>query len=404
MTVWGPLRVGRVTVTEHWQATEKTTNQGGRGLTLAGQEAAVVAGTQTAARDRAEGLLAMLDTVQPVAFTHQSHRDGWYRVTSAQADETTWHDHTDVRWRLELDRVGQDAEVEVESRLTGGNRVHASAAVAELWHAPAIGHGAYYVGSSTPGYVDRTGVDGAIRVYRSIPAATHPRWAVPAVSALAGAVSVTVDGTVLAGTTCRDTPASWALSNGLIRVEPRTSAGTLRVTSYLASGWGAAKVFDLERGTTSLGAAQHVTVLRNDPCEAVIRLTWNHAPGRTVADLTLTRGARHVGIYAQQYAAPTALRIDDTLGAGTVNNQLTAAGYIALTTSNADGNGWVIGSAQASTAAGTFGLAATVAATGLAGYIGCVRANASAVAGDTAAQVNSQWLGTPAQAERVIAR
>lgn len=404
MTVWGPLRVGRVTVTEHWQATEKTTNQGGRGLTLAGQEAAVVAGTQTAARDRAEGLLAMLDTVQPVAFTHQSHRDGWYRVTSAQADETTWHDHTDVRWRLDLDRVGTDSEVEVESRLTGGNRAHASAAVAELWHAPAVGHSAYYVGASTPGYVDRVGADGTIRVYRSVPAATHPRWAVPVAAALAGAVSVTVDGTVLAGTTCRNTPTSWSLSNGLLRVEPRTSAGTLRVTSYLTAAWGTPKVYDLKRGATSLGAAQHVTVLRNDPCEAVIRLTWNHAPGRTVADLTLTRGARHVGIYAQQYAAPTALRIDDTLGAGTVNNQLTAAGYIALTTSDADGNGWVIGSAQASTAAGTFGLAATVAATGLAGYIGCVRANASAVAGDTAAQVNAQWLGTPAQAERVIAR
>lgn len=403
MTVWGPLQIGRVTVTEHYQVSEKTGTQG-RGLSLTGQEAAAVVGTQAWTRDRAEALLAMQGDVVPVAFTHQAHRDGWYRVTSVQADEVTWHEHTDVRWRLELDRVGQDSEVEVESRLTGGNRTHASSATAELWHAPSIGHTTYYVGASTPGYVDRVAADGTVRVYRSIPAATHPRWAVPAASALTGAVTVTVDGTVLAGTTCRDTPASWVLSNGILKVEPRTSAGTLRVTSYLTSGWGTTKVFDLKRGTTSLGAAQHVTILRNDPCECVIRLTFDHAPGRTVVDLTLARGARHVGIYAQQYAAPTALRVDDNAGGGTVTDQLTASGYIATTSDDADSNRWVMGTTVAATAAGTFGFAANVAALGLAAYIGCVRGGASPASGDTAAQVNSQFLGQPAQAERLIAR
>ena len=47
------------------------------------------------------------------------------------------------------------------------------------------------------GYVDRTGSGGTVRVYRSIPAATHPRWAVPASTAYTGAVQVTVDGRVI---------------------------------------------------------------------------------------------------------------------------------------------------------------------------------------------------------------
>jgi len=403
VTVWGPLRVGRVTVTEHWQVSDKAGTQG-RGLSLSGQEASEVVGTQAGTRALGEALAAMQGTVQPVAWTHQSHRDGWYHVTSVQADEVTWNDHTDVRWRVDLDRVGQDSEVEVESRLTGGNRTKASSATAELWHAPAVGHSTYYVGTSTPGYVDRAGSGGTVRVYRSIPAATHPRWAVPAATSLTGAVTVTVGGRVMAGTTCPDTPAAWVLDNTVLKVEPRSTAGTLVLTSYLTSGWGTAKVFDLKRGATSLGAAQHVTILRNDPCESVIRLTWDHAPGRTVADLSLARGSRFVGLYIQQYAAASALRVDDNAGGGTVNNQLTASGYIERTDADIDGNRWVMGTTVASTAAGTFGFQPNVAALGLAAYIGCVRGGASPASGDTAAQLNSQYLGSPAQAERLVAR
>lgn len=403
MAIYGDLTIGRLTLTEDWQASEKT-GSGTRSVSVSGQESAAVLSSATAARERAEGLLAYLGATVPVTWETQTHRDGWYLVASASVDEQAWGDYVSARWKCDLTRVGTDSDTEIESRLTGGNRTHASSATAELWHAPAIGAGTYYVGTATPGHVDRVGADGTVRVYRAIPASTHPRWAVPVAAALDGAVTVTVSGTVRTGATCADTPASWSLSNGLLRVEPRTSAGTLRVTSYLVSGWGTAKIFDVKRGSTSLGAAQHVTILRNDLCEAVLRLTWDHAPGRTTIDLTLARGARHVGVYARQYEASSALRIDDNAAGGTVSDQLTASGYIERTDADTDGNGWVIGSAVACTAAGTFGAAATAAALGLSGYIGCVRAAGSAQAGDTAAQVNAQWLGQPAQAERVIAR
>lgn len=395
------MTVGRVALLER-PAVEEAAGDG-RSVTMKAREWGTKLG-HAVPRTRGDGLLGHVGQVVPVAWGRQTHRDGWYRVDSAQAIEVTqdggW---SAVEWSTSLDLVGLDAEVEVESRLSGGNRVHASAATPELWHAPAAGAD-YLVGTSTPGYVDRVGEGGTVRVYRAIPASAHPRWSVPAAGALVGAVSVSVGGVVRTGLACPDTPASWALSNGVVRVEPRTSTGTLRVTSYLASSWGAPKVFDIKRGATSLGAAQHVTILRNEPCECVIRLTWAHSPGRTVADLTLARGARHVGVYVQQYAAPSALRIDDNGGGGTVDNQLSAAGYIASTTSDGDGNRWVIGSAVAATAAGTFGLAANVAGLGLPAYIGVVRGGASAAAGDGAAQVNAQWLGQPTQAERVIHR
>lgn len=359
---------------------------------------------QTETFNRADGLLAYDGAVVPVLFADKTHLNGWYRVSGPQVDHLTYFDISTARWRCGFDRVGGASEVEWESRLVGGNRTHVSSATAELWHAAPVGHDGYYVGASTPGYVDRTGADGVVRVYRAIPAATNPRWSVDPTDFYRGAAAVTVNGYLRAGLTCPDTPATWAVSNGLLKVEPRTSAGTLRVTSWLTTGWGATKVFDVKRGTTSLGAAQHVTLLRNDPCEVVLRLTWDHAPGRTTLDLSLKRGARHIGVHAQQYAAPTALRIDDNGAGGTVTNQLTASGYIASTTSDADGNRWVIGTVLASAAAGTFGLAASVAALSLPGYIGCVYGGASPASGDAAADVNSQYLGTPTEAERAIAR
>jgi hypothetical protein len=404
MGVYGPLTIGRLTLTESPESASKAA-AGARTLSVAGQEAsAALAASQAAARDRAEGLVAYDGQTVPVQFTANSHLNGWYQVSSPEVDETTWVEQTAIRWKCDLQRIGFDAEVEIESRLIGGNRSHASSAVAEIWHAPSIGHDSYMVGATSPGYVSRNATDGNVIVYRGLPSGSNPRWGVTSENYLAGAASVTVNGVLRTGTTCSDTPASWQLSNGLIRVEPRTSTGTLLVTSYLTSSWGTPKVFDLKRGTTSLGPAQHVTILRNDPCEVLIRLTWDHAPGRTTADLSLKRGSRFVGVYVTQYTASSPLRIDDTLGTGTVSNQLTGSGFIATTTSDGDGNQWVIGSAVACTAAGTFGLAANVTAQGLPAYIGCVAGGASALAGDLASDVNAQYLGAPTETERMILR
>lgn len=402
VSYYGPVTIGRLVLTESPDVTEKSDTA--RSLSLTGQEASPPLATQAEAWDRAGELLAYRGATVPVLWRDKPHLDGWYTIQSLTAAETTWGTITTVRWQCELTRVGTNADVEVESRLVGGNRTHASAAVAELWHAVPPWSDSYLVGASTPGAVIRMGEDGPVTVYRAIPAATNPRWGVTAADYLLAAAEVTVDEAVRTGLTCPDTPGNWALSNGLLRVEPRTTAGTLLVTSHLFSEWGTAKVFDLKRGTTSLGAAQHITILRNDPCECVLRLTWDQAPGRTTCDLSLKRGARHVAAFVQQYAAPTPLRVDDAGAAATVTDQLTAAGYIASTSDDQDGNRWVLGSTLACTAAGTFGLAADVAAQGLPAYIGCVYRGASAASGDTAAHINAQYLGAPTETERVIAR
>lgn len=401
---YGALTVGRVTLTEPFEVSAKTGDA--RTLTLSGVEADETFHhpTQAQLRAKAEALLAYAKSVVPVTFAGFPLLDGFYRVGAPGADETTWYDQTFVEWALDLTLVGRQSEVEFESRLVGGNRTHVSAAVAELWHAPPVGADAYMLGSTSPGFVSRVGETGTVKVFRALTAATHPRWGVSPAGYLSGAASVTVNGSLLTGRTCEDTPASWVLSNGLVRVEPRTTAGVFRVSSYLSSAWGAAKVFDVKRNGVSLGAAQHVTVLRNDPCECVIRLTWDHAPGRSTVDVSVKRGARHAALTCQQSNVAGAWRIDDNGVTGSVTDQLAAAGYIASAANDGDGNRWLIGTTVACTAAGTFGLVASSPAQVLPGFIGVVRGGASPAAGDAAADVNAQYLGTPAESERVIAR
>ena len=404
MTVWGNLQVGRLTLTEAPEAAGKVDSTNGWTVSVAGTEASAVLASQQAAKDRAEGLLAYSGATVPCTWADKAALNGWYTVSSPTTSETTWNDATIIPWTTDLIRVGYDGEVEIESRLVGGDRLHSTSAAPEIWHAPPIGADAYFVGATTPGSVTRASVDGPVTVYRALAAGVNPRWGVPSANYWHGAASVTVNGLLRVGLTAPDTPASWLLSNGIVQVGPRTSTGTLLVTSWLASAWGTTKVFDLKRGSTSLGAAQHVTILRNDSCECVIRLTWDNAPGRTTADLSLKRGARHVGIHLQQYATSGSLRVDDNGAGGTVSDQLSAAGYITSTTSDADGNRWVIGSTLACTAAGTFGLTATTPALTLPAFIGCVYGGAGAVSGDAAADVGAQYLGQPTETERVIHR
>ena len=405
MTVWGNLQIGRLTLTEAPEASATSDPTNGWTVSVAGTEASAVLASQQAAKDRAESLLGYAGATVPCVWQDKTALNGWYTVTGPTTSEMTWNDSTLIPWTANLLRVGYDAEVEVESRLVGGNRLHSTSASPEIWHAPPVGADAYFVGATTPGSVTRTGADGAVTVYRALAAGVNPRWGVPSANYWHGAASITVNGTLRVGLTCPDTPGSWLLSNGIVQVQPRTSTGTLLVTSWLAgTGWGTTKAFDIKRGSTSLGAAQHVTLLRNDSCECVIRLTWNNAPGRTTADLSLKRGARHVGIHLQQYATSGSLRVDDNGAGGTVSDQLSAAGYITSTVNDADGDRWVIGSTLACTAAGTFGLAATTPALALPAFIGVVYGGAGAVSGDAAADIGAQYLGQPTETERVIHR
>lgn len=404
---YGPLRIGGVTLTCPWEIATKTTADDTRQLTLNGQEAVTTFNrdiTQGQLRARVEALGGYANTVVPVTFDGFPHLDGWYTCGTPGWDESTWHGTTVLEWTLDLTLTGRAGEVDVESRLIGGNRVHTSSAAPELWHGVPAAADAYQAGNGAPGWVDRPAETGTVRVYRSFPAGTDPRWTVPAARAMDGAPTLTVAGDPVTGLTCMDVPWQWVMSNGIVRVQPRGNAGAFRVSAWNGSSWGTEKVFDLKRAGVSLGMPAHVSVARNDRCELITRLTYSHSGSRSIVDLVVKRGGRHVAVVAVQSSVAGPWRLDDNGVSGTANNQLTASGYSTTTSNDADGNRWVIGTPQSAAAVGGFGFEQSTPNRVLSAYIGVIKGGGSAVAGDAAVDINSQYLGTPTESERVIRR
>jgi hypothetical protein len=241
---------------------------------------------------------------------------------------------------LDLQRIGGENEIDLQSRLTGAVRQNDFSVTGTRWHAPAIGHYAYYTGTTLPSNHDRVTEDGTIRVYTAIPASTSPRWGCTPTNYLNGCVRLT-DTTYVAsenqveGINRTISASSWALSNGLINVTPTATAGRLRVGLY-SSGSYKNVDWDVRSGENNLADWKSATILRNDPEQVVLRLTCERSAstgGREVLDLTLRRGAQFVECYLQ-VSESTTLRV---WGANATPSASASNGTISATGNNADG-------------------------------------------------------------------
>ena len=320
---FGEVKVNRIYLVEKETAKEGTDGK----LSLEGQESAPP--TTVAMVTWLHGQISGLQEgrLVPVTFRDKAERDGYYAVTSASSDLTDYQGEVaSASWTLELQRQGSDTEVDIQSRLTGAVRTNNFSLTGTKWHAPSIGHYAYYTGTTTPSNFDRVGEDGTIRIYTSIPANTSPKWGCPTESYMNGAVRLTTTQYVstenqVEGINREVGPTGWTLSNGLINVTPHASAGRLTIGTY-ASGSYRTVDWNILAGGANLLAWQSVSILRNDPEQVVIRLTSNRsagAGGRDTLDLTLRRGAQFVEGYLQTSTSAN-------LGIATANATTAASG------------------------------------------------------------------------------
>jgi hypothetical protein len=409
-TNFGTTQIGRLSLREAiTTATDAvdSTNATGRTLALTGQEVnastAPSAGLSVAALAQVEDDLTGMagSSIQPVTFTNKQDRNGYYRLTAAQAALMNWTGELiTCDWSANLIRVGTDTEVDLESRLTGATaRNNSFSATGERWHCPPIGHYAYWAGPSQPSTVTRTGSDGAMTVYRRLQTGYNPRWGCPVGSYLNGRVRF-IDQNSLerAGINYSVAATGWTLHNSLVRVTPLTSNGVLQVSAYTGGGW-QTKNWDIQSAASSLGAPTSCTVLRNEVEIAVVRLLWTQAPGRITVDLTLRRGSRFVEVYVQGEFSATLTIQCVTAEAGTAGT-----GYVSATANDAAGNRYIIGSAKTFTALTTQGgiqLASTVT---LDAFIGVVAGGSGAVAGDVAGDLYAQYLGAPSELVQAVRR
>ncbi|MEU9888017.1 hypothetical protein [Sphaerisporangium sp. NPDC051011] len=390
------LIVGRLVLRETFPVSEASSDS--RTLSLQGREVAPLI-SRAQVMDRHEHVLGLPGSLVQVVWTEKPERNGYYTVTSANSDLVdrragiAW-----ANWKMELVKHGPDSAVDLESRLIGAVRQNDFSLTGERWHAPPPAHYSYYTGPTSPSTMTRASTDGALTVYRGVPAGVSPRWGCAVGDYMRGRARVLSAGVERVGTGYRVDPLDWELSNGLVRVRPLLAAGTLEVASFAAGAW-QPKAWWVDIGGAQIARIEAATILRNDPEQCIVRLTESRSPvGRAVVDLTLRRGARCVEGYVQRGDSGTIsvyLATAETL----TNN----TSYLVRSTDDSASNRVTIGSARSYSAHANGGVTKT-SVTALDFYAGVVVGGGTAVSGDTAIDLRNQYIGAMPETTGAVRR
>ncbi|MFF7130404.1 hypothetical protein [Streptomyces sp. NPDC008240] len=385
---WGDVTLGRIPLREVFAVAESGGDD--RSLDLEGQESYPPL-TRAQVIARHDGINSLIPgQCIPVTWTDKPERNGYYTVKSASSTYTEYRtDMVTADWKVSLDRVGSDSETDLQSRLTGAVRLNDFSLTGERWHAPPIGHYGYYTGATNPTTMTRTGADGAMTVYRGVPAGVSPKWGCPPTSYLTGRVRVTTTASQeVYGVDVPLNAAGWSLSNGLVNVTPSASA-SFDVQAYTGGAYHS-KLWNVSvaGSASSITSWDGATLLRNDPEMCIVRLVKGLNPGRATLDLTLRRGSRTVEGYLQTGTAATLAAYRSTLE---TNTSFAASGYVTATGNDADGNRFAVGSARAFTAHTNGGITKS-SATSMDFWIGVVAGGGSAVSGDAATDLRNMYV------------
>lgn len=410
---WGTATIGRLVLREGFTLTAAMNGTTGRRtLTLTGEESSPPL-TPGQVKCRQEDILGLQGRILPVTFTHKSDHDGWYEVVDVDTSATNWTGEVvKFSWQVQAERIGPANGTDLESRLAGGGRANLYALAGERWHAPSASAYGYVTGTSAPsGSVARTLADGegTITVYRGIAANVHPRWGVALADygrgrarfiqnlSLAPATERTADNVAIPSAST----SNWSLENGLMRVSPGASA-TLQVSAWDGSAWDRVD-WNLSITASASGAITSwdaATLVRNDYEVVTVRLVKDRAPGRTVLDVSLRRGARFAETYVQTNVATTKSWYRAAAEAGTAP---ASAAYVTATANDAAGNRYWIGSlgSPAFTAQLVQGGITKAAVLALDAALGSVVGGSGATAGNDAAVLRDHYV--QAMGERTVA-
>lgn len=397
MISWGTITVGGIAFREQWSVDE----QGDGQLTISGSPLPTDSEATTKAMHHAVLGLSEQPFV-PATFSDKASLNGFYRVgnvASFYMRQPGVAAATTARWEIPLTRLGNSSDVELESRVPtiARSTTVSSPPAPVFWHAPAVGTSTYFTGATVPGSsITRTGSEGAVPVHLSIPAGVVPRWTSTAEAYLGGSVRLLLDGVRRLGTA---TPphATWELNNSLVRVTPGAS-GSFDVACWSGGGWKSAKGYQVAVNGTAVTATPEFTVLRNEPGEVTVRLTFPSSPGRVTVDLGLRRGSRFVTGVVKRHAAAS-LAVVRTAA----ETAAAATGGLRATAADGDGNRFVMGSAATvTTATGTASIT-RASATAFDFFVGH-EVGATPGTGDAFANLFAQYLGTSGDATRVVRR
>lgn len=393
---WNTIEVGLLAFRETITATETSGK-----LSVAGQESTPPQ-DPLAVRAAYLNVMALPGSMVPLVAGDKTELTGYYAVSDAQGNVTNFGNGSTLitNWQLDLARLGTERDVEFESRVpTLARSTQLAGVTPSYWHAPPSGFGDYYTGTTVPaGSVVRSSSDGPVTVFTGVPVGVYPRWTCPAASYTNGAARVLIDSLLRVGLFTAAPTQGWEVNNGVVRVTGGASP-SITVSAWNAGQWVSAKAFTPTVNGTAVTTTPELSVLRNDPEQVIVRLSYPSSPGRLTMDLLVRRGARTVnGTIKRQAAA--------TLGITRTAAEAASAVTGGLRASAVDGFGcrFLMGSSRTTaTTTATASLAASASAIQFDYFLGH-EVSATPATGDAYLDLLAQYHGTSGEQTRAVLR
>lgn len=336
----------------------------------------------------------------PVTFSDKPELNGWYSISDARTDGINFAQGSIVvaNWQIGAVLLGAENDMEVESRVPTVARLNDFGSITPVyWHAPAVGFEHYFTGPSVPASsVTRLGAEGSVIVQTGIPVGFPPRWRVALASYYLGSSRLLIDTVRRIGL---ETPPSavWEVNNSLVKITP-AGGGSFTVSCFASNVWESPKTYSVTVNGSALTDQPDLTVIRNDPEEVIVRLSFTSTVGLVTLDLSLRRGSRFVTGILKRHAAAT-LGIARTAA----ETAVATTGGLRASAADLDGNRFVMGSAR--TANVTLPTAA-LSKTGVLAFDFFLghEINAAPAAGDAFVDLMAQYLGTSGERARAVRR
>ncbi len=412
------ISIGRVGMTTPTLNDPTSLNLDGDQIAMSGLMQSTSVAQAIVLRDQIRGLANNVDEpVVPILFpSGYETYEGLYRIDTASASVPAGDGARGiVRWQLTATRVGSYQAPFVESRvvvavLSNAHGVTATNARGEVG-APGVNLTEYSpqsgsLGLSTTDII--TGADGAVFVASYDPSAmTNGTGVVRYTTTLPvwyyGGCRITAAGDIVVGRQCVDSPTSWSMTNGLVRISASSTVGYFDIEWYDGSQWDTVKTFVMTELVAAVDCSgfHHLTILRNGPEACTIRLGVNNGGGYTAtADVTIRRGSRWVLV-----TITDVIQRKWGVKRGAVEAATALTGGIRATSNDAAGNRYLLAIPVATTNDLVNGKVnpTNVAYRTLVG-IGCEVAGSSASGNFTAQLQLYRFLGQAFEVARVVGR
>tara|TARA_B100000902_G_scaffold11033_1_gene13471 strand:- start:10711 stop:11952 length:1242 start_codon:yes stop_codon:yes gene_type:complete len=407
------VTVGRLTFTSPGSLSfSGSTNQPNNSVNISGKLAVDDLDDAKSLRDE---LISMSKQDCPVAFTYtgDSTLKGYCYVESSSIDISRYS-IGGIDYNIDLLWLGKPGEVNLESHFSGAliENSHSITSTTNQMHSPPRQHYTYYhTGTLTNTSREQLQNQSTIIKTGGNLRDSNATYNVDPENYYEGAVEIKIKDyhdqlRLRAGRDSDNKPTDAIVENGLIKLTVLgDNTSQCRFTTHLydpdSDDYTSAQTWAISAtgSETEWQSWQSIQILKNEPQIATIRLTTHYdatnKDGRLVFDITMKRGARHLEFVASQWQVQQLNVKAVTSLAGTNDT-----GYIKATSSDGQGNKYIIGTPSTYTA-DTSNLGISVSgSTAVKGFIGGEIGTASGA--NTSDSIRDQYIDSIFETVRVV--